>query len=495
MMKKLALLAALLWSGLAQAQFATTTTTAPTGDSTNRIASTQFVQQNGMAGVNITAPPFNAVCDGTTDDAVPIQLAINSLPANGGVVYFPPRTCAIGNGIAIGNGTSSTASTRSGTILQGLTQPTTQFGFNGFVNATGPRLKWIGSTNNTMLQVQGPLQGWGINNLQFDCNSVAGVNGLQVISAQAGNSSNLSFNNCFGAAIEFTPFSLFGSLSNTDSFHNTFINTAINVGNAAGAFGILLTGQVAGTSNSDYNDFYGVQIALPGGSNTVNGIYLQSADTNSFSDVHMFPTGANANMRCIVFDYSLVNTFPSANRLVGVDVSTCGGGTPVLNAGTPGASARPNQLYINEANAMVCPSIANLACFGSHNLIPSLGANNAVQQDVFGAWQTFTPSPSCGTASFTINSARFKNIGKTTLVNGDFTISAIGTCAAPNITFTLPNTPQVNGAFAYRDQNTSLVGSIVVLSGSTTATATTFNGSPNFAVNTRLIFDGAYENQ
>jgi len=114
---------------------------------------------------------------------------------------------------------------------------------------------------------------------------------------------------------------------------------------------------------------------------------------------------------------------------------------------------------------------------------------------VLTAWAAYTPSPSCGTATFTINSARFKTMGKTTFVNGDFTIATIGSCAAPNITFTLPSTPQVNGAFAYRDQNTSLVGSIVVLSGSTTATATTFNGSPNFAVNTRLIFDGVYENQ
>jgi hypothetical protein len=60
-MKKI-LLALLLSASPAAAQFATTTTTAPTGDSTNRIASTSFVQQNIASPTNLSSAFDSAFC-------------------------------------------------------------------------------------------------------------------------------------------------------------------------------------------------------------------------------------------------------------------------------------------------------------------------------------------------------------------------------------------------------------------------------------------------
>jgi hypothetical protein len=59
-MKKLLLATTCLWATSAQGQFATTTTTAPVGDNTNRIASTAFVQNPGNVPIaSGTACPSN----------------------------------------------------------------------------------------------------------------------------------------------------------------------------------------------------------------------------------------------------------------------------------------------------------------------------------------------------------------------------------------------------------------------------------------------------
>lgn len=68
---------------------------APPGDSSNRAASTAWVQQNPGGTVNILA--FGAKCDGSTDDHVALQNAINFVSGGtGGVVTIPAnRVCAI----------------------------------------------------------------------------------------------------------------------------------------------------------------------------------------------------------------------------------------------------------------------------------------------------------------------------------------------------------------------------------------------------------------
>jgi hypothetical protein len=44
----------------------------------------------------VTAPPYNAVCNGSTDDSAALQAAINAIPAQGGVINLPSNgsTCA-----------------------------------------------------------------------------------------------------------------------------------------------------------------------------------------------------------------------------------------------------------------------------------------------------------------------------------------------------------------------------------------------------------------
>lgn len=111
------------------------------------------------------------------------------------------------------------------------------------------------------------------------------------------------------------------------------------------------------------------------------------------------------------------------------------------------------------------------------------------------AWTTFAPALSCGTATFTVNSARFKTIGKTTTVSVDFTITALGTCTT-SVALTLPATPQSGGSMIGRDvavNNQVFNCSFPAASATSSCTNSTF--ATGFLVNERILFSGVYENQ
>lgn len=110
------------------------------------------------------------------------------------------------------------------------------------------------------------------------------------------------------------------------------------------------------------------------------------------------------------------------------------------------------------------------------------------------AWTTFTPSLSCGTATFTVTSARSKTLGKTTNLSMEFIVTAVGTCAN-TILFTLPNTPQSSGGLAGRE--VAVLGKTIACnaaSASTTASCSKADAS-QVVVNERYLLSGVYENQ
>jgi hypothetical protein len=111
-----------------------------------------------------------------------------------------------------------------------------------------------------------------------------------------------------------------------------------------------------------------------------------------------------------------------------------------------------------------------------------------------GAFSAFTPSLSCGTATFTVNRAVSKTLGKTTNLTLDFTITAIGTCTTA-VTFTLPNT--ANGSASIPAQEYSVnheIAGCLNAAASTTSTCNKRAGAA-FLVNERWVFTGAYDNQ
>jgi hypothetical protein len=109
------------------------------------------------------------------------------------------------------------------------------------------------------------------------------------------------------------------------------------------------------------------------------------------------------------------------------------------------------------------------------------------------AWTTFAPSLSCGTATFTLGSARFKTWGKTTHWSMDFTVAAIGSCAGGVVSFTLPNTPE-SGAGGGGEENAT-AGVVVGCTINASSTAADCRMQAALAAGSHLNVSGVYENQ
>jgi hypothetical protein len=77
---------------------------------TSTIVASSVIAQlfdNGGAVINVKSAPYNAKCDGVTDDAGSIQSAINVASKIGGTVFFPSGICLISTPLQVNTGTIS----------------------------------------------------------------------------------------------------------------------------------------------------------------------------------------------------------------------------------------------------------------------------------------------------------------------------------------------------------------------------------------------------
>jgi Pectate lyase superfamily protein len=401
--------------------------TRPQGDNSNAAASTAFVQS---AAVTVNAQVFGAVGDGVNDDAPAINQAISSCPAAGPcVVLVPGPNSKLGSTISIGDGTTSSGSTRTGVILRGVGIPSTTTAFGPYTQSTGPLLTWAGGTNTNVINVAGPLQGWGIENLKINCGSTVGLNGIRVQSAQYGDSKNLTFINCFQSIASQTV-ALFDSFTITDSFHNYYRNIHIIMPTISGSKGILITGDgVSTNANTDFNTFENLDVQIPiTGGTTAYGIYLQEADGNQFQNVHLF--GGNTGSAGVALDYNVNPGWPASNFFHSIDISTSNGLGSFVNIGTPSAGATPNYVFgLSETNGGVCPNVINLSAFCSHEIVLSPGGNNANSTAIYGSGHTTFNAPIVVQGSITggANGGAQGQLILDGATSGNFTVSASAT--------------------------------------------------------------------
>lgn len=151
--------------------------------------------------------------------------------------------------------------------------------------------------------------------------------------------------------------------------------------------------------------------------------------------------------------------------------------------------------------ALVVNSGGTALTFGSVNLAAAAAVTGALpfanggNADTGTAPGAFTPSPSCGTATFTVNSAKFRLLqAKITWVEIDFTITAIGTCTS-TINFTLPNTPNSSGGMIGKETVTTGKGVFCGLVSASTTSGCSLSDVTNFANTQRIVATGVYENQ
>lgn len=443
---------------------------------------------NSGGGTTSLTLAANASTTATTqtaihDDTNAFKNAVAALPAAGGQIDIPSLDYPITSAIGIGNGSAGVLSTRQGVVLNGLGNPNSSI----FPQPQRPRLLWLGPYG-TLLNLAGPLQGWSVKNLVFHCNGLAN-SGLRIVSSAFGEAYNTSYYYCVGAAITSTTVPVFsGNL--VDSLHNSFHNTQIVIPPFDFATGIYLGEDAGDTSDTDVNHFFNTWINLPPTHPTF-GVHLQPGDDQFFYGLHL--AGGSASATCVLFNYT-VTTHTGGTAFFGVDTGNlCG--TQWANTGTPGGGAAPNSIYgLAKGNGGTIPLIANLGVFSADAIVWTPGGN-VVGTNILGAWSTYTPSPACGTATITSNSARRMTMGKTTHLQFDVTITALGTCTL-TLTFTAPINAQANSVFWGQETvNTGRGISCFLPSGSSAVSPCRKADGTNFAVNDRIVVNAIYENQ
>jgi len=294
-----------------------------------------------------------------TDDTAAI-LACNLAAADGPQEAFAPAgNYGLSATMPIGNGTASAASTIPGIVIRGEGQPSFPGLFTGLDITAPTTIKWLGGAV-PMVAVNGPLQGWGLQNILLDGQSTASI-GLNIISGQFGDCRNLAIMNCISEQIGSTTVALFSGVVNTDSLHNKYQNIFLMVPPIDGSKGVVLTGNTASNSDTDLNVFDNLLIGLPA-TGAAYGIYLQNADTNQFRNVLL--AGGSAACIGVLLDYtaSVDNFFPTANSFWGIDTNgNVLGANQWANNGTPNSVAPPNYIVgLNGANGATSPSLPNL---------------------------------------------------------------------------------------------------------------------------------------
>ena len=441
----------------------------------------------------INVKDLGAACDGVTNDATVINNALASA-VSGQTVLLPfGKTCKVNSSINIGNGSASAASTVNGVILGCQANPISTSYFGGMSATTGCRLLYGGIAAAGVINVLGPIQGWGINNIYIDCASTADV-GVKLVSAQGGGMQNYVVNNCLtqGILTNTVPQGAGPIFGDSNTENNLFINGLVNVPNVASVIGIQLTGQSTDTtSNTSHNTFINTKILLPLATTAMIGIDLQDADSDVFYGTFMF--GGGSGCTGVVFDYSNHNAWPASESFFGLDTGKSNCTTSFSNNSTPG-SATPNYVYgLSETNGSACIALNNFACFSSHNMFTSPGGNVA-STDILGVWTAFTPTPTCGTATFTVNSARAKIVGKTTHFQLDATISTLGTCTT-SLSFTLPSTLNFTNAIIGEVISTGKLWFCALSGGASSATGCEHTDATNWVAADRFVMTGIYENQ
>src|SRR5260221_2650448 len=206
--------------------------------------------------------------------------------------------------------------------------------FNGFPVPAGPKITWAGSINSNVIQVNGPLHGYGIQNLIIDCASTSGVNGILVTSAALGENSDLTVLNCGASGIASTtnPLGGYTGVGNVDSNGTSWTNISILVPAVANAKGFLCNGDAGGTSDTDYNSITNMLIRTPSAAANF-GFFIATCDGNEFRNIRASGfTGAGIGMQ---LDYTANANFPNSNNFYSYEI---GGNPNFVNSGAPSAN-------------------------------------------------------------------------------------------------------------------------------------------------------------
>lgn len=234
---------------------------------------------------------------------------------------------------------------------------------------------------------------------------------------------------------------------------------------------------------------YDIFLAPGGTANYFGGTLLISGNMAGFvlstGEGHLLMDGATVSIPTpITFTNFIQSSGPATLSLTSMTFTGSGGG-----AGSTGRQFLLDRFPALQLSATVLPG-ATAGIYNGTPLDVAVGGTS----DTGSAWSTFVPALSCGTATFTVNSARFKSLGKTVWISIDYNISAIGSCTVAT-SWTLPVTPQSGSAMAGRESAVNGQAVETTISAGSKTANTTKASNVAFQVNERPQMSGVYESQ
>ncbi len=472
--------------------------------------------------LNIEA--FGGVGDGVTNNVTAWSAATAALPAAGGCIFFPPGKYSFGAGITY----TLAASGKAGiTILGAGSGHTTLFWpAGGGLSITYGSIQSAAHIRDLSLTTGTTATGTAITLTYATSNSNPAVTAQSdisnvVISGDDGLAATDYWSTAINVAnvsnVNFPGVAIVGSSGRL----GTGINLVGLPGSSTYAVGFNVTSANIGNLQQGivYNSFVqGLEVNASNLIGNQTGILAPSAATGTLTSLLVTNTNLDNTQSDINFQAQMggasINgnaffvNFNSVNGLVGNCVScsitgnTFLGTTTTSTAGINFTSGAANNII--SGNVIQGVSVGVQFQAGANNNILEANTYNSNTTNITNSGtgnsgldlpsQSYTPSSSCGSATFTTNSAKFERAGKRTWLQLDQTITALGTCTN-TLTFTLPNTPATSATLHGVNLGTSASLLCTLAAGSATATChPAQNGGANFTA-ANLIWSGVYENQ
>lgn len=314
---------------------------------------TPTLSGNGLSIYNVKDSPYNATGDGVADDTAEIAAAIAACEdsTRGGIVYFPPGIYGITSALWHGNGSttgSGNPSSKAVCRFVGSGPGDSSFATGG-ANVQISAIKWIGSNPGSpafMLTIDGPMFGWGMENLQLWANSNSNVYGLDARHINFSHIKNVAIMDTGGGsgggfAMKIWP----QKTASLYACFNTFENLRIRVATGLAGSGLWVGG------NSTYGTACSINIIggyinrdnnYVSGTNTATySILADSSDNLHVAFTHLSHTGGNGLRNgCSVgasvgaFSGAGVGVYPDSAQFYGVSsegmCGTTGSGRPFI---------------------------------------------------------------------------------------------------------------------------------------------------------------------
>lgn len=290
------------------------------------------------------------------------------------------------------------------------------------------------------------------------------------------------------------------TLDTVNSIMPTAPVVAGNLACFSGTTGLL---QDCGTPPGIYapiaNPTFTGTVTIPNGSvlNTPASVVLTNA-TGTAAGLTAGNVTTNANLTGPVTSVGNATTI-GANQVSRANLAQ-GVARSVIGV-TGNATANVADIQGTANQALIVNSAGTALAFGQVNLASSAAVTgtlpiaNGGTGDTGTVWATFTPTPTCGTATITTTSARSKTLGKTMWLEVDFTITALGSCTS-SMTFSLPSvTAQSGGGIAGREFGISGKGFTCDVRAASAIATCSLADFTNFVNNAHMVASGVFEIQ